>query len=225
MNIDIKPSKKAYLTPIIFLLVGGTIFFILITGLIRDTSSASKYLTPGDSITIEAEEDELFYIMIDTISRDDLSFGASAYHSSFFFYYEGEDYEVAFVIYEEGDTSNIVIAEELSENTSLSVNDYEAVMSIRFEEAGTYVIDTFADQPDFPEFSIYIRNLNLVKHDRRLQKNVQYCRPLQINARFRVKKVFFLRGRKTHQRYILRLLLLTISIPVLRSNQSKVLQL
>lgn len=161
MNIDIKPSKTAYLTPIIFLLVGVTIFFMLIIGLIRDSGTSSNYLSPGDSITIEVREDELYYIMVDTISRDHFSFYEGPFHSAFSISSGTTTYEVAIVIYEEGDTSNIVIAEELSENTSMTFNDYEAIMTIRFEEAGTYVIDTYAEEPDFPEFSISVTNMNI----------------------------------------------------------------
>jgi len=161
MDIEIRPSKKYYIIPLLFLLIGGYLFSQTFTALIDSLSNDMLTIVPDQSITIEVEEGDSYYIMMDVFSRQNTIFYQGNEYSGIIISNSYNSYTVEFTIYEEGNPSNFILAKGMSPSTSMSINDYEAIMTVDFIEAGTYVISTDIIETDYPDFTFAITDTNI----------------------------------------------------------------
>ncbi len=161
MDIEIKPSKKYYIIPLLFLSIGGYFLFFSLTNVISSFSNNMISIIPDQSITIDVLEGEEYYIMIDVFSRRNTIFFQEDDYSSIQISNSYNNYTIEFSIYEEGNPNNFILAEEMPSNTTMSINDYEAIMTITFEEAGTYLIETNIIETEFPDFTFAVTNTNV----------------------------------------------------------------
>jgi len=161
MVLDIKPNKMYYIIPLLILLIGGNLFYILLNININSFENLMDVVNPEESITIIAQENDKFYIMIDNFSRDDIIIYTVGDTTTMQIQDNGSNYVFNFLIHEENNPSNTVTAEKLPDNTSITFNSHYVIMTVRFEEAGTYVISTTSEQIDYPPFTIGLTNKNI----------------------------------------------------------------
>ena len=161
MDIEIRPSKKYYLIPLTFIIIGGYFFYFSFTTMLNSFQNEMITIIPDQTVTIEVIEAEDYYIMIDVFSRRNTIFYQENDFSAIQISNSYNDYTIEFTIYEEGNPSNFILAEEIPSSTTVSINDYEAIMTISFLEAGTYVIETNIIETEFPEFTFAVTNMNI----------------------------------------------------------------
>ncbi len=161
MVLDIKPNKMYYLIPFFILLIGGNLFYILLSNSIGSFTNIMDKINPGESIVVDVEENGKYYIMVDEFNRSDIIIYSISETTTMQIYDNDSNYLFQFLIYEEDNPSNIVIAEKLPDNTSITINNFYVVMTVRFEETGTYVIQTTSEQVNYPEFTIGLTNNNV----------------------------------------------------------------
>ena len=161
MVYDIKPNKMYYVIPLLILLIGGNFFYLLINNSIQSFSHLMDTLNPEESIIITVGENDKFYIMVDDFNRDDISIFSIDDSTTMQIYSDNSNYLFDLHIYEEGNSSNVVIAKKLPDNTSITFNDYYVIMTAEFKDAGTYVISVTSEQAVYPPFSIGLTNKNI----------------------------------------------------------------
>ena len=120
MDIGIEPTKKGYLLSIAILAIGGLIFYYLLLQNIYMITHLVDEVAPGESITIDVHRNEEFYILIDTLSRDYLSVYPLSSSTDISINHRGTIYVFNFLIYEEGNPSNTVVATELQGTNKFS---------------------------------------------------------------------------------------------------------
>ena len=107
MDIGIEPSKKQYLIPFMILAIGGLIFYYLLMQNIFMFTHLLTEVVPGESLTIEARENQEYYILLDTISRDYLTITPLSDTTEVYYFDQEREYDIQFSIYEENNLSNI----------------------------------------------------------------------------------------------------------------------
>ena len=153
--MDIKPSRMLYYIPFLILVIGGYFFYYSLMDTlneenveIENTDPEIYKFFPGEYIIIDVLEEEVFFIMMEPISRDDIHFYSLENTTTMQLYSGDSVYEMDFFIYEQNDNNNIIYFDDVFEG--LEIDGYDAISVVIFEEPGTYVIQTINVDDDFP---------------------------------------------------------------------------